>query len=139
MRLERVTDEMGNLESVDKAAAELLDKLKRLQKDMIDANPWGVDEEATRRSLEGLRGLLESHFGKGRQLNDATREVINSPVSHLKSVPHCCNLPQLLNTQKNGCSRRMWARTIFEHKIHSLFKLCTKYNFIPICISIFNF
>ena len=74
-RLDRVTGEMGNLESVDKAATELLDKLKRLQREMAeDANPWGRDEEATRRSLEGLRGQLEGHFGKGRELNNATRK-----------------------------------------------------------------
>ena len=75
-RLERVTAEMGNLESVDKTAADLLDKLRRLQREMADAdaNPWGMDEEATKQSLALLRGRLETHFGKGRELNDATRK-----------------------------------------------------------------
>ena len=50
---------MGSLESVDKSAAELLDNLKRLQREMAGANPWGRDEEATRQMLEGLRGRLE--------------------------------------------------------------------------------
>ena len=50
-RLDRVTNEMGNLESVDKTAAELLDQLKKVQRDMAEANPWGRDEEATRQEL----------------------------------------------------------------------------------------
>lgn len=54
-----VTDEMGSLESVDKSAAELLDNLKRLQREMAGAYPWGRDEEATRQMLGGLRGRLE--------------------------------------------------------------------------------
>ena len=50
-RFERVTNEMGNLESVDKTAAQLLDQLKKIQRDMAEANPWGRDEGATRQEL----------------------------------------------------------------------------------------
>ena len=61
-RLDRVTNEMGNLESVDKTAAELLDQLKKVQRDMAEANPWGRDEEMTRQELISQANIWQNFY-----------------------------------------------------------------------------
>ena len=47
-RQSRVEDEMSSLAGVDKTAAELTDKLKRLQRDINRAEPWDKDQEKTK-------------------------------------------------------------------------------------------
>ncbi len=51
-RLNHVSEEIGYLETVDKTSADLLDKLKKLQRSMNNANPWAREQEEIRQQLK---------------------------------------------------------------------------------------
>jgi hypothetical protein len=65
-RLQHVSDEIGSLETVDKTALELLDKLKRLQKEIVVAHAWTKDQEAIQNLLK-VRSAIR--FCKTYQVN----------------------------------------------------------------------
>ena len=75
--LKSLLDEADGLEGRPKEADGLKGHPRDLSVilwDMAEANPWSREEEATRKSLGHLRERLESHFEKGKELNEATRK-----------------------------------------------------------------
>ena len=60
-----MANEIGSLEAVDKTAAEMMDKLKRLQREIDKAEPWEKDAEVANqtfavrnfKSVSSYRGL----------------------------------------------------------------------------------
>jgi hypothetical protein len=50
-RHQKVTDEIASMESVDKTALELLDKLKKLQKEIGRTDAWAKDSDATDKQI----------------------------------------------------------------------------------------
>lgn len=74
-RERRVTEEISSLESVDKTALDLLDKLKRLQREINNANPWSKDQEETKAKFKVIQQRLASKLVNIRKVHEISATI----------------------------------------------------------------
>ncbi len=71
-RHQQVSDEINSLDNVDRTAAALADKLKRLQRDIAQADAWDRDSDKATETLKVQYNALK---------NEASRKVSEKVVS----------------------------------------------------------
>ena len=89
----------------------------RSKDDMAEANPWSREEEATRKTLNHLLERLENHFGKGKELNEATRKRRDRAIAKIAECE--ARLAQLAMQRRVALKKRQ-----IEAAMDALYDLC---------------